>query len=110
MDLGNYRHIFLCLEQSDNDKEKKASLYYKFEDSAPNRTLALASTTWKYMNDYKRLQSRHTLYITIKLSANVEDFTVYTLATRKSKNDEHIFINVPLWKVANEDDMDTTTD
>lgn len=109
LDLGDYRHNFLCLETYDNDKEKRAPLFYKFEDSVSNGILTLTSTTWNYMNDYKRLESRYTLYITIKLPSNVEDFTIYKLATRKSKHDGDIFINVPLWKAANEDDMDTTT-
>lgn len=77
------------------------------EDSVSNGTLKLESTTWKFMNSYKRLESFHTLHIKIKLPANVDEFTLYKLARKRSH--QNVYINVPLWKGEKEDVMDTTT-
>lgn len=91
----DYRNMFLCLEKS-QDNEEKAPLYYKCDNATTKSgTPSLSSTTWKFMNDYKRLGSPHTLLITAKLS-NVHNFSFWKSAS--SYKYEGARMNVPLWE------------
>lgn len=79
IDIEHYQRVFFKIVTINNSSNEEDTFYYKCEAKKKQNILSLSHPTWKYISSYRKLESPHTLLITMIFS-KIDRFSIYFYA------------------------------